>query len=226
MSFIIENTSGAPFALDEFGITIGTGGQSDLSTQAIPQDIAWSSQPGEELHTAISNGDIVVKDPSDGITNLSIVDGIAACQTINTPQSYTALHVAPGNEAEIEVQDEGISLTPAVTKLNFVGAGVVATEPVADEITVTIAGGGSGVGVSDEGTAVPNGPFSLINFVGDGVDATDGGSGTATVTIPGSVLGEIPFFNQDTTQDNIALTGGSEIPFFNQDTTQDNIALV
>ena len=45
----------------------------------------------------------------------------------------------------IEVQDEGVSLTLGVTKFNFVGDGVTATEPVANEITVTIPGGGGGV---------------------------------------------------------------------------------
>jgi len=220
MSFIIENISGAPFPLDEFGITIGTGGFSDLSTQAIPQDIAASSIPGEELHTAITNGDIVVKDPTDGVTNLSIADGIAACQTANTPLSFRAI------KTSLAVEDEGTPLTAAATKFNFAGAGVVASEPVADEILVTIAGGGSGVGVEDEGITVPNGPFSTLNFVGDSVVAIDGGAGTATITVTGAALGDIPFFNQDTTQDNIALTAGNEIPFFNQDTTQDNIALV
>lgn len=43
----------------------------------------------------------------------------------------------------IEVQDEGTSLTTTVTKLNFVGSGVVASEPVADEIEITIGGGGT-----------------------------------------------------------------------------------
>jgi hypothetical protein len=42
----------------------------------------------------------------------------------------------------------------------------------------------------------------------------------------GDQTGEIPFFNQDTTQDNIALTGLGKIPFFNQDTSSDPIDLV
>lgn len=45
----------------------------------------------------------------------------------------------------VAVEDEGTPLTTAVTKFNFVGSGVVATEPVADEITVTIAGGAAPV---------------------------------------------------------------------------------
>jgi len=45
---------------------------------------------------------------------------------------------AGGGGSALEVQDEGISLSTAVTKINFAGAGVTATEPVANEILVTI----------------------------------------------------------------------------------------
>ena len=38
----------------------------------------------------------------------------------------------------IDVRDEGVQLTAVCTKINFVGAGVTATEPVTDEVDVTI----------------------------------------------------------------------------------------
>jgi hypothetical protein len=44
----------------------------------------------------------------------------------------------------IAVEDEGVSLTADVKKINFVGAGVTATEPLTDEITVTIPGSAGG----------------------------------------------------------------------------------
>jgi len=47
-----------------------------------------------------------------------------------------------GGGSALTVQDEGSTLSAAVTKINFVGAGVTATEPVADEITVTIPSAG------------------------------------------------------------------------------------
>lgn len=49
-----------------------------------------------------------------------------------------------GTNFPIEIQDETVSLTLAAKKINFAGAGVTATEPVADEILVTIPGGGGG----------------------------------------------------------------------------------
>ena len=48
---------------------------------------------------------------------------------------------APSAASAIAVVDEVTTLTTAVTKLTFTGAGVTATEPVADEITITIPGG-------------------------------------------------------------------------------------
>jgi len=48
---------------------------------------------------------------------------------------------APSGGGSITVQDEGSSLTTAVTKFNFAGAGVTVTEPVTDEMLVTIPGG-------------------------------------------------------------------------------------
>lgn len=51
---------------------------------------------------------------------------------------------APGGGSALTVQDEGSNLSTAVTKINFAGAGVVATQPVANEILVTIPGGGGG----------------------------------------------------------------------------------
>lgn len=51
------------------------------------------------------------------------------------------ISVGSGGGSALEVQDEGSSLSTAVTKFNFVGTGVTATEPVADEILVTIPGG-------------------------------------------------------------------------------------
>jgi len=43
---------------------------------------------------------------------------------------------------DITVQDEGSPLTTAVTLFNFAGAGVTVTEPVADQVLVTISGAG------------------------------------------------------------------------------------
>lgn len=81
-----------------------------------------------------------------------------------------------------EVLDEGSSL-PKRVRLDFKGAGVVATDGIEDTTTVTIAGGG-GHNIEDEGTPLATQPD--LNFVGAGVTATDTG-GKTVVTIPGAV---------------------------------------
>lgn len=85
----------------------------------------------------------------------------------------------------IAVEDEGVSLSTSATKLNFVGAGVSATEPVTDEITVTIAGG-AGVSqladLSDVGTAAVTSGFVLVadgtDYDGRALTTADIASGT------------------------------------------------
>jgi hypothetical protein len=77
------------------------------------------------------------------------------------------------------IQDEGTPLT-ARTTINFVGAGVTATDSGA-VTTVTIPSSAGYNLVQDEGT--PLTARTTINFVGSGVTATDSGALT-TVTIP------------------------------------------
>lgn len=58
---------------------------------------------------------------------------------------FAAKYSSGSSGSALTVQDEGSSLSVEATKINFVGAGVTVTEPVADEITVTIPGAsGSG----------------------------------------------------------------------------------
>ena len=144
MAFLIENGSGAPLEIEDFGLTIATGATIDLAQRAYAQDIANSAAAGRELNTLILAGDIIVKDPEDGVTNLSASDGVSAAQVLNSPMSFTTQRVAAGSNVEVEIEDDGSSVTTAVKKLNFAGSGVTVTEPVADEVTLTITGGGGG----------------------------------------------------------------------------------
>ena len=64
-----------------------------------------------------------------------------------TDGSETTLHshAATGVASDLTVQDEGITLDAAVTKINFLGAGVTAAENADHEIDVTVAGGAAPV---------------------------------------------------------------------------------
>ena len=86
-------------------------------------------------------GALAVEDPS--AFNVTDVDEGGTATILLRPQ-FEELPPPVAAEGETEVQDEGISLTLAVKKINFKGAGVTASEPVADEVDVTIPGGGGG----------------------------------------------------------------------------------
>lgn len=80
----------------------------------------------------------------------------------------------------VVVEDSGTAVATA-TRINFTGAGVVATDSGGNEVEVAIAGGGSGVDVEEEGAAVMT--AAVLNFVGSGVTVTDAGGGVADVTV-------------------------------------------
>ncbi len=62
-------------------------------------------------------------------------------QVLEATSATTATWQTPAaGGASITVEDEGSPLTTGVTKFNFVGTGVTVTEPVADEVLVTIPG--------------------------------------------------------------------------------------
>jgi hypothetical protein len=88
-----------------------------------------------------------------------------------------------GGGGSIAVQEEGATTTAAATTVNFVGAGVTATD-VGGVATVTIPGGGSGVEVQEEGVQT-TAAAATLNFVGAGVTTTDV-AGVATITVPGA----------------------------------------
>jgi hypothetical protein len=93
------------------------------------------------------------------------------------------LTVGPNASTAITVKDDGTNLTTALASIDFVGAGVTATNS-SGAITVTIpGGGGSALTVKDDGTNLSTAVTS-IDFAGAGVTATNS-SGAITVTIPG-----------------------------------------
>jgi hypothetical protein len=106
--------------------------------------------------------------------------------TNNLVKAYNGtawLTVGPNAATSITVKEEGSNLTTALASIDFVGAGVTATNS-SGAVTVTIpGGGGSALTVKEEGTNLSTAVTS-IDFVGAGVTATNS-SGAVTVTIPG-----------------------------------------
>jgi hypothetical protein len=155
-----------------------------FKTQAKAIGVSEEGYLWQEITKAFDTGD------------LTILNSMKALTTGGSPEeaffqamidSATAVNGAAGapTAVNVEVQDEGSSLTTAAKKLNFVGAGVAATEPLADEITVTIPGAAGGaIIVEDAGTPVTT-AVTKFNFTGAGVTITEPVADEITVDIPG-----------------------------------------
>jgi hypothetical protein len=99
-----------------------------------------------------------------------------------------------GGGSSITVIDESTTLTTGVTQFTFTGAGVTATEPVADQVTVTIPGESNSFGVVQVGgvsvsSATANDTLTLNTTAGSavaltGIDVSD------TVTINAYIQNE------------------------------------
>ena len=85
-------------------------------------------------------------------------------------------------ESAIEVQDEGTTVIPDATVLNFVGGIVDATSPGPNQVDVTVTGIGGAIVVEDESIVIE--PLTTaLNFVGNGVTATNPSLGQVDVTV-------------------------------------------
>lgn len=100
---------------------------------------------------------------TDAINALLPAQAGNAGEVLSTNGSNVAWVAASG--ASITVEDEGTLLTTALTSLDFVGAGVTATNTGGD-VTVTIAGGGSGTVTSvGTGTGLTGGPVTTTGTI-------------------------------------------------------------
>lgn len=87
------------------------------------------------LNGQVAKGKLYIKQNANGGGTTGTV-GHVLTQLASTGECEWA---APsGGGSALTVQDEGTNLSTAVTKINFAGAGVTATQPVANEILVTI----------------------------------------------------------------------------------------
>jgi len=111
------------------------------------QPVAITNKPAG----TVAGGDLVLVADIDDSNNLKQVT------------AQTIANLAPGTS--IIVEDEGAPLTNAVTKFNFAGAGVTVTEPVADQVLVTIPSGGGGGATLDQAVVQATHGFSVNDWI-------------------------------------------------------------
>jgi len=190
MAFNIENGTGAILEIGDLGITLEIAEIVDLSIRVEPLTVSLSLQPGQELHTLITVGDVIVKDPLDGVTNLSVADGLVCARGHNDP------HYRHGPGARIgDNSDVTITAPSNGEALQWNGSAWVNVTPTdGDEL--------SKVSANDTTAGYLNGKL----VAGTGItltEQTDGGNETleiggaatgdlATVTAGLSATGAIP----------------------------------
>jgi len=123
-------------------------------------------------------GSADIKD--DEITTDDIKQGTIKLEDLDT-EVTDAIAGAGDGVGYDSIADEGGEILPQRSEINFVGAGVVATDDTT-RTTVTIAGGGGYDTIQEEGTPVAQ--ETTIDFQGAGVTAS-AGTGKTIVTIPG-----------------------------------------
>lgn len=142
---------------------------SDLSTVA-------SSSAADIPATNVAAGRYYIGTIANGGGTITATVGGGAA--ITTPAPWVPLG------SLVAVADEGTAL-PRRASINFVGAGITATDDPTNKRTVVTVPSGSGHTIEDEGTVLSS--RSKLNFVGAGVTATDDAANDQTVvTIPGS----------------------------------------
>jgi len=86
--------------------------------------------------------------------------------------------------ASMNMFDEGgIVAGGPFSRINFAGAGVLATNGGGGQLTVTISGGSAGIGIEKNAVPVAGGPHTILNFQSTVVNLTDQGGGRVLITI-------------------------------------------
>ncbi len=144
----------------------GNGGEASRSDHVHPAQTSVSGNAGTAtaLQTARNIAGVSFNGTADiAITTATVAD--SANKRYVTDAQLTVIGNTSGTntgDAPITVKDEGSNLHTAVTSIDFVGAGVVATNPSGSAITVTIAGGAATTMSAAVGSA-PNDAGGAIN---------------------------------------------------------------
>lgn len=156
----------------------------DIANPTIREIIKIASRVGDTLIVASSGRGWEQTDALNWAANDTLVDHRITAETIR--QAF--LQPTPtAVSSDLEILDEGNSLTSQANSLNFVGGGVTVST-VGNNVTVTVPStAASALAIADESTTISSNA-SKITFTGAGVTAYAVGS-EITVNVPGGSSG-------------------------------------
>ncbi len=157
-----DGVSGNPV----YDISAAYVGQGSITTLGTITTGVWNGTT-----IAIANGGTGATDAAGARTNLGAFDVGANIFTAANPAAVTFIRINADNSvtfrtpaevvtdlgiSALTVQDEGVTLSAAVTAINFTGVGVTATN-VGPVVTVNIPGGGGGASITAVSVTLPYG---------------------------------------------------------------------
>ena len=159
---------------------------SNVSVVETANEIEIStSNPSGEANTAsnVGGGNALFKQKSG--VDLQFRTLVAGTNITMTAAADTlTINSSGGGGGSLGVADEGSSIDPAVTTIDFVGSGVTTTSTGPGSVQVSIPGA-SNLTVRDEGSNVTT-TANTLNFTGAGVTASLASPGVVNVAISGS----------------------------------------
>jgi hypothetical protein len=204
MAFLIENGTGSPLSIDDLGITLEVGETTELATRTQPQEVALSMETGNELHTLVSSGDVVVKDPLTGVSDLSVAEAIDCLRSINDP------HYRVGAGARIgDISD--VDLTGLAD--NY----ILEYDSGSGDWIATLNSGGTGVANAIADVNADSGTFSAV-----GEDSFDIVGGTGITT---AIVGDVLTITNDAPDQNLWETFVADTGSTTANTTTDTLTV-
>lgn len=173
---------------DKGDITIGGAG----TTLTIDTDAVITAKILDDAITEPKIGPAAVDEVGLNITNAATTGYLLSSTSGGTTMTWV---VAPAGGAAVTVEDEGTPLTTDVTQIDFVGAGVTVTEPVADQMLVTIPSSADRLGLD-----------------GDAGDITISGTGTI-LSIDPNTIGASQIVNGSIAEEDMNFTTGPTVDY-------------
>lgn len=159
----------------EITINNATGGIDAAFTELLSVDLSSADQVLSDAnfrsaYKFTATGNTVSRNLTvPAIKRPFVVDNAAGTATLNVVRGSTTIAIAAGENGQfytdgttngliqiggggagggisgVGIEDDGVEILSAATRINFAGAGVVTTDGGSNEATVTIAGGGGGI---------------------------------------------------------------------------------